>query len=68
MLFQNIYGNFIEINRCDYKTDSEYYMKIIQVKGYPFERNEPYTDKRVISALKNKLRTRTRTRNYSTNQ
>ena len=56
MLFQNLYGHFIEIKRCDYKNDSEYYKHIIMTHGLTLKSDTSNTDERLITALNNKLR------------
>ena len=56
MLFQNICGDFIEIKRCNYKNDSEYYKHIIRIHGLTLKSDTSNTNERLITALKNKLR------------
>ena len=33
MLFKDINGKYIIINKCDFKNDKEYYKKILETKG-----------------------------------
>jgi len=59
MLFMNNEGRFIEVKRCDYKNDSEYYGSIIRVKDLIISSNVSNADGRVLSVLKTKLDPRT---------
>jgi len=54
MLFQKHTGRFVELKRCDYVNDLEYYTAILRTKGVQIKANsEP--DTRVLKALKKKI-------------
>ena len=58
MLFVNSEGKFIEIKRCDFNNDSDYYISIIRAKDLSIGSNVSDPRDRILSALKSKLNTR----------
>lgn len=55
MLFRKSNGKFIELKRCDYVNDVEYYTAIIRTKGVLSTPNVCNPDDRVLKAFKNKF-------------
>lgn len=60
MLFQNANGKLIEIIRSDYVSDSEYYSKILRLKGVSFSSNNGSTEQRILKTFAHNVTTKTR--------
>ncbi len=60
MLFQNVNGKLIEIVRSDYVSDSEYYSKILRLKGVSFPSNIGSTEQRILKTFVHNATTKTR--------
>ena len=55
MLFPKSNGKFIELKRCDYVNDVEYYTAIIRTKGGSSTPSVCNPDARILKAFKNKI-------------
>ena len=59
MLFTNNDRTLIEVKRCDFKNDTDYYRSIIRAKDLFIASNVSNADDRVLRVLKTKLKPRT---------
>ena len=58
MLFKEISGKYIIINKYDFKSDKEYYEKILEIKGFNISKvEEPVNDILNIIQKKNEYMT-----------
>lgn len=55
MLFQKNNGQFVQLKRCDYVNDVEYYSAILRTKSLSLPTNVCNPDDRVLKAFKSKI-------------